>query len=86
MMPDRPSRRLLHLLTSPKSAGAIAVAVEQQRAGAGAPLLVIGPAALDVTVPGGIEAVRLADSGTAGTIGYGELLRLIDEASSVSVW
>ncbi len=81
------SRRLLHVLTSPRAAEAVAVAVEQQRSGAGVPLLVIGPGAAGLTLPVGIEAVRLSEGQTgAGLIDYRELLRLIDEAATVSVW
>ncbi len=79
-------RRLLHVLTSPRAAEAVAVAVEQQRSGAGVPVLVIGPGAAGLTLPAGIETVRLTDDGKAGTIDYRGLLRLIDAAATVSVW
>ncbi|MEW6325636.1 MAG: hypothetical protein AB1515_09655 [Nitrospirota bacterium] len=85
-MADAP-RRLLHLLVSPRAAQAVPLAAEQQRSGAGLPLLVIGPGAAGVAVPADIQSVRLADGPPAeGAIDYRELLRLIDDAASVSVW
>jgi len=78
-------RRLLHLLLSPGAAAAIDIAVEQRRRG-DAPVLVLGPGATGLVPPTEIESVRLTGQRGTGTIGYRELLELIDEASSVIVW
>lgn len=80
-MADATSRRLLHLLISDNSAKALPIALEQQRRGAGRPLLVLGPAAASLTVPAGLEAKRLSSQ-----LDERELLRLIYESDSVSVW
>ena len=80
-MPTQRPRRLLHLLLSTDSGRALPIVMEQQRSGAGRPVMVLGPAAADLTIPAGVEVRVLGNE-----FDERALLALIDESDSVAVW